>query len=298
MIDTKLITLITLIDTKSTIQTAHQLHITQPAVSQHIKALEQEYACILFEKKGRNLVCTEKGKILYNFAHKIIALESKIQETLHQEEIQTIHFGVTKSIAEGIMPYILPKMTIKYPSYNFNMMTENTKNLLDQLNHAQIQFALFEGNIKHTNYTCLPFMQANFIAICKKNGQYSKIQTIDELLKAPLCIREQGSGSRQILEHLLHSFDIELKDFYKVHEIASIPTILSMVKQDLAIAFIYKEAFDDPNIQTLLPDTFHVSRSFTFVMIPDLPDEEIYKQIYQDINDELISLNLDIKNKE
>ena len=63
MLETKLYTFLKLAECGSTTRCAEQLHITQPAVSQHLKALEAEYGLCLFAREGRRLVLTPEGKI-------------------------------------------------------------------------------------------------------------------------------------------------------------------------------------------------------------------------------------------
>lgn len=285
MLDVKLKTFLTLIEEKSTIRCAEVLHITQPAVTQHIRALEKEYDVELFIKEGRCLVPSEKGKELYRMAKQLATMDKQMHMMMRKKKTIPLYFGATRSIAETILPSLSASLLKEYPDRKCKLVVQNTHTLLEELKEGNLYFALIEGNVDHRQYVCEPLFETNFICVCKKDGRYADCKTIQDILQAPLFLREKGSGSRDIVEHTLQSFDIDVKDFAVCHEVESISVILSLVKEDLGITFIYKDAAKDyiekGILQQLLPEIVSIQRNFTFVMLPDMPFSEENKKVFE-----------------
>lgn len=104
MVDPKLTTFLTLVEEKTTVRCAEALHLSQPAVTQHIRALEAEYGVKLFAKEGRRLTLTEAGARFYRLAGRLPAMEAQLRAALTEGQAAPLHFGVTRSIGEGLMP--------------------------------------------------------------------------------------------------------------------------------------------------------------------------------------------------
>ena len=99
MIDVKVKTFLTLMEEKSTIQCAEVLHITQPAVTQHIRALEKEYEVKLFKKEGRCLVPTEKALEFYRMAKQLTTMEKHIHLSMQKQPAIPLYYGATNDLA-------------------------------------------------------------------------------------------------------------------------------------------------------------------------------------------------------
>ena len=90
MLETKLYTFLKLAECGSTTRCAEQLHITQPAVSQHLKALEAEYGLCLFAREGRRLVLTPEGKRFYHLARRLATMDRQLRELAERYRPQKV----------------------------------------------------------------------------------------------------------------------------------------------------------------------------------------------------------------
>ena len=125
MLEQKLYTFIKLAECESTTQTALELHMTQPAVSQQLKSLETEYDIQLFNREGRRIILTNEGRQFYLMLKRMITMEQQFAEMIKQPAVKTIRFGATLSISEGIMPELLPKMINHWKDIRFELTTQN-----------------------------------------------------------------------------------------------------------------------------------------------------------------------------
>ncbi len=292
MLDTKLYTFMKLIECGSTIKCAESLHITQPAVSQQIHALEEQYHISLFQKEGRLLRLTSQGKEFATLARRLMAMDNRFTELIQPQNKNYLSFGATFSIGESIMPALLPCLLKKLPEYQIHMAVKNTHTLLEMLEDGEIDFALIEGNFEHKRYTSYPFFSCYFSGLCKRNGRFSSVKSLHELQKAPLILRETGSGTRDIFENECLAHNVSPNDFTQVHEIENVPAILSLVSQDLGVTFAYEiiagKLLKEGILQIIPLEDFHLKRQLSFVFLPDTPltpQNEKMHTVFQDLLD-------------
>lgn len=285
MLDQKVYTFMKLAECENTTEAAEKLHITQPAVSQQLKALENEYGVKLFSREGRRLFITDEGKYFYSMVKRMITMEQQFTEMIKQPIVKTIKFGATLSISEGIIPILLPKMIKYWKDTRFEFITQNTYKLLQKLENGEIDFALIEGNFNQKKYTHFPFIKETFSGFCKKGSPYSKFKKLEECISAPLILREKGSGTRDIFESECRAYNISTEDFVFSYEIDSIPVIISLIKNDMGITFAYNCAVEkeikNGEIEKIPLKDFSLERDFSFVALPNTLKSENLFEIYK-----------------
>ncbi len=243
MLDYRLKTFLMLCREKSFTKTAEKLHMTQPAVSQHIQYLEKAYGTKLFVYQGKTLTLTPKGKLLRQFAVTVAADSKKVQEQLEEPEEpkQTLNFGATLTIGEFVMPEVLHAFFREHPQISLRMLVENTQKLLQQLQEGTIDFALIEGNFDHAQFEAKLLSRERFVAVCAKDFPLEEEKYAWwQLCEYPLIIREEGSGTRHILQQVLEEQNMRLSDFAITREIENFQAIKQLVLAGDGITFLYE----------------------------------------------------------
>lgn len=274
MLDFRLKTFLTLCRVLNYTKTAKILHITQPAVSQHIKHLELEYGIKLFIYEEKTLSLTEAGKILYTFVSGIEASSQRVKELISSSTDYhlPIHFGTTLTIGEYTMPQILSNLLKHYPKIHINMEVGNTATLLNKLENGNIDFALLEGHFNKAKYNSIVFSKESFIGICSPLNPLAKDKvSFNEIFKERLIVRELGSGSREIFEQILYEHNITMDNFSQQLEIGNINVIKNLVSQNLGITFLYKKAVEKElekgTLSQINIEDFNVEREYNFVFL-------------------------------
>lgn len=283
MIDFRIESFYTLCQTKSFTKTAQELYITQPAVTQHIKFLEEYYGGKLVEYREKKLKLTERGKKLYEYVKTIIADSKRIQEEIKNIEEKNRHLkiGATLSIAENIIPRIVKNIVAEKPFIKIGVTVENTKQLLNKIDNAEIEFAMIEGFFDKNSYGYRLFSNEDFIAVTNIDSKYiGKKNKLSDLFKEKLILRERGSGSRNILEQALFEKNLTLESFRDIIEIGNIAAIKELVKNGTGITFVYKAAVEKELIKGELAkieiEDFNLKREFNFVYLQN----SIYESEY------------------
>lgn len=245
MLDFRHETFLALCRIKSYTKTAKALHLTQPAVTQHIKALEAYYGNRLFTYADKKLTLTEHGELLYRFASTVASDSGILTELLQKKTLSDppLRFGATLSIGQYIMPDILEQVLRGRPRTPISMLVENTQHLLQELDRGEIQFALIEGLFNKAEYHSELFAMEPFIGVCSKDSPLANESlSFQELIRQHLILREKGSGTREIFEHQLEKHNLSIGSFAKVTEIGNMEVIKRLVKHDLGITFLYRAA--------------------------------------------------------
>ena len=158
---------------------AHELNISQPALSMMIKKLEQELNTKLFYKKGRNIFLTDNGYILLKSVDNIMYELSKAGDLIYKNEHSkqnTINFASSHS---RLISYVFDDYIARNPQYMFNCGIETMGQIIEKLLNYNIQFALSMMRIQHPDIECRAVIDEDIVITYPK--QFDSEQTMDFL---------------------------------------------------------------------------------------------------------------------
>ncbi len=271
---------------------ADELHITQPAVSQHIRYLEQLYQTRLFVREGKKIELTMAGKILLStmtvLRNDERAMIKRMQLCNNQKRKLT--FGVTMTIGEYVIAEPLARYLKKHPETDIHIKSGNTTELLESLRNGDLDFALVEGYFKSDEYDTIVYQKDDFIPVCAASHVFPHDHIdLKDLLKERLILREMGSGSRDILEKNLSVHDIDVTDFASIVEVENVHTIVSLLTADCGIAFLYEAAVRNELRQGILKPiplpAFHMTHDFTFLWNKGSAFSDEYRRVCNELKE-------------
>jgi DNA-binding transcriptional LysR family regulator len=196
---------------------AGELFITQPAVTKHIKELEQQLNVQLFKRNGNNINLTTAGKVLLHYTEKIFQTYTELETELAQLsniEAGTLHIGASTTVAQTILPKILAMFKKTYPAVSFTFLQGNTDYITQQMLAEKIDIAIVEGAAHYPQIAYSPFAKDEIVLVTRANNQLSKKAEISpkQLLNIPLVLREAGSGTLDVIFNALSTAQINPKD--------------------------------------------------------------------------------------
>lgn len=276
--DTKLNSFLKVVDQGSYTKAAIALHLTQPAITQHIKSLEEYFGASLLSFENRQLLLTKAGEEVHQYVKDLEAMETILFRKLHnlKRERREITFASTLTIGEFTMAPIIPSLLYRFSNYDLKMRVDNTENILESLRQGKISFALIEGLFQGEEFKSQQLKTCPFILVTAKNHPLTKKKVwLKDLLKERLIIREEGSGSREILEMGLRERNQSIEAFSQVMELGNVNLMKSMVQKDMGISLMYKDAALKELAQGSLVEVnisdLEMTRGFYFVRLKNLP---------------------------
>ena len=211
---------------------AEHLFLTQPAVTLQIKALESDLSVRLFDRRGGSVSLTRQGSVLLTYANKIAALVSEAERDLGCKDGKAsgeLSLGVSTTIAQYVLSRLLAAFQADYPQVDFTLHSGNTDDIVQLLLDGKVAVGLIEGPARDRGVRAEPFMEDELVLIAPPDTQSSELSR-SEFLKSNLFLREQGSGSRQVVETALKKAGLLLKEFPKVTILDSTEAIKSAIE--------------------------------------------------------------------
>ena len=268
MLDYRIDTFLTLCEQMNYRKTAEMLHISQPAVTQQIHYLENQYGRKLFQYENRRLVKTEAAAILEQYARAAKLQQQDLLQKLESSPIHTLRVGATKTIGDYYLKADIRRY-LQSPENALTLLVDNTEHLLHLLEENELDFAVVEGFFDKTRFDNILLRREPFVGICRKDHPFAGQEvTIEELLKETIIHREAGSGTRAILEQELRGYNESLQRFQRHICISSFNIILDLVKQGFGVSFVYNILADsDPELAKFSIRGESVVREFNIVYL-------------------------------
>jgi LysR family transcriptional regulator, transcriptional activator of the cysJI operon len=225
---------------------AEELFITQPAVTQQVKALEDEIGLRLFDRSGGRITLTAGGKVLLPFADKMKEVcdqaFSAVAESSGQQAGE-LAIGASQTIGQYLLPNFVAGFVKAYPRIRVIVRSGNTEAMLDALLAHEVQLALIEGPDQRKDLNIEPFLQDHMVLVVPPSHEWADQEVeVDALKQQPLLMREFGSGSRRVVERAIVAAGLQKKDLKIQMELDSTEGLLSAVEAGLGVTFVSRWA--------------------------------------------------------
>lgn len=242
MINARLHTLLEVYKQGSITKAAATLNLTQPAVSQHIRYLEDEYKVKLFLRGDRELKITEDGEILVKYAKRINALEQNLKIALkdRKKNIRHLNIGITQSLETGLSTTLLAEYCNENPKTHVTIISDTIQNLYQKLKTYEVDVILIDGKISDSNFNSI-LLDTDYLVLAVGNDNplsKKSVVTLDELKKENLILRLPGAGTRTLFEANLSSNNQSIDDFNVILEVDNIAIIKELVKNNFGVSVL------------------------------------------------------------
>ncbi len=257
MMDTRLITFLELVRTKSYTKTAQALYITQPAVTHHIKSLEKDNNIKLFSNT-KTFRLSVAGQIIYEYAQKCELMDNQLKQALEKEASTThiLKFATTNQVASVIMNRVLITWMKNHPMDKIIMNILNHNEIVDAIHNGEIDFAIIDNNYDQTLFNGkLLFSLAASICVGFGHSLSHKQKINFEQLQKETIITNLESGSNDLLELALKKDNLSIETLPNVLKINDAKMVKDLVINGIGLALIYDDYIEndlkDKKIYTL-----------------------------------------------
>jgi len=219
------------------------LHLSQPAVSQHIHALEEELGLRLFDRSGTRTSLTSAGTLLLKYAERSARILEEAQSALSKLEggvSGLLPLGASTTVAQYILPRILGAFLKDNPKVTLSVVSGNTEEIVGLLLNGSITLGLIEGPPMSKQVHTEKFLEDRMLLIAPRGHEWSGIDSVplQALAEVPLLMREQGSGSRRVVEQALKKAGLPLNQLHIQMNLDSTEAIVSGVEAGLGLGFV------------------------------------------------------------
>ena len=241
---TKLATLVAVIDAGGFAAAGRALHLSQPAVSQHIAQLERQTGLALFERAGRRRIPTEAGLALADTARRAIAGLAETERTARElRGLERGRLRVAASTTPGIymVPRALGAFRARHPGIDVQLDISDTFEVERKLQSRSADVAVLGQYDAPEELMLAPFRLDYLVAICSERGDLAQDTSLDEFLSREFVARKRGSSTRDIFERWLQERGRRLRPRM---EFASTEAVKQAVAADLGVSVVSGAAIE------------------------------------------------------
>lgn len=276
MLDSRIYTFLELCKVMNYRKTAERLNMTQPAVTQHIKYIEREYQCKLFEYRGKVVSKTEKCLELEQHAKSLVYADQAVIKELSENPLMKISIGATKTIGEYTIEESVMEL-MQREDVELHLIIDNTHHLLQMLNNLELDVLMLEGYFDKNTYGHKLIKKEEVVGICSPKHPFSgKTVSLDEVFKEHIIMREEGSGTRSIFEHYLQEKNYSLDSFARKTVLSSYKLIEKAILGNLGISFVYRAVTVASEFATFQIEESNIIHEFNYVFLKNVEVNQIF----------------------
>jgi DNA-binding transcriptional LysR family regulator len=233
----------TVAETKSFSKTSEIIHLTQPAVSLQIQALEEKYETKLFDRSSSKVNLTPAGEVLYKYAKDILALYASAEKVISEMTglvKGSITIGAGSTIGNYLLPRVITDFRKAHPKIKVHLLIGNMQKVIELLNSGNINIGFVEGDVKRHKMFSEKLVSDELLVIVPHHHQWAQRKEISatELIGEPFIFREAGSSTRQTIEKFLSKHGITTQEMKVSMVLGSTEAIKDAVENGLGISII------------------------------------------------------------
>lgn len=222
---------------------AKELFVSQPAITKHINELERQYSVRLFDRTGGKIILTDAGRLLLEHCSRILDEYNRMEydmNLLNERSSGHISIGASTTIAQYVLPQILAEFTERFPQIEVSLTNGNSLDIEKALINHDIDLGMVEGISHSAGLQYEPFLEDELVTIVKTSGSEPLPEeiTIQDLCRLPLVIREQGSGTLEVIETELEKYGVKPQELNIRIRMGSTEAIKSFLRHSRSVGIV------------------------------------------------------------
>lgn len=226
----------------STTHAAQVLALSQSAVSASLTDLEGQLSVQLFDRAGKRLIINEHGRLLYPRAMALLD-HAKDIELLFKQGQGALSLAASSTIGNYLLPAVIADYRRDLPDARLELTVGNSQEVIDAVAHFNADIGLIEGPCHQHDIVSQPWLQDELVIFAAPGAAiFKQPVTLETLANAPWILREQGSGTRELVDHLLLS---KLSHYHVTMELGNSEAIKHAVRYGMGLSCLSRRVIAD-----------------------------------------------------
>jgi DNA-binding transcriptional LysR family regulator len=237
------------VERRSFSQAAERLHVTQPAISLQVRALEKRLGTQLLDRSGRRVEPTDAGWKLYRGAQRLLALEEQLVSDVAATSEGALEgelvIGASTGPAAIVMPLLLCEFQLANPGVHVVLTVSDTQTVVEHVATRQLELGVVGAARRHRGVRFEPFFSDEVILACPAGHRFAgRTMRLDDLRNERLILMQEGAGVRQIVEDALRKQEKRLRDLDVRLELGLQESVRQAVEAGYGVTFISRAAIE------------------------------------------------------
>ncbi|EOY5051031.1 DNA-binding transcriptional regulator YeiE [Serratia marcescens] len=222
----------------STTQASVVLALSQSAVSAALADLEGQLGVQLFDRVGKRLVINEHGRLLYPKALALLEQAGEIEQ-LFRHDGGALRIAASSTIGNYMLPEMIARYRRDFPATPLELNVGNSQDVIVAVADFRVDLGLIEGPCHMPELVTQPWLEDELVVFAAPDNPLTRQPpTLEALANAPWILRERGSGTREVLDHLLLA---HLPHFQLVMELGNSEAIKHAVRHGIGISCLSRQ---------------------------------------------------------
>lgn len=225
---------------KSISKVAEECHLSQPALSQQMRKLEEEIGLRLLDRSNRGIVLTSGGKVVYKYFHQIIEVyENMLEEIKSLNHYSgTVRIFASYVVGQYALPCSIHKMSEKFPKFNFTLATMSSGEVVRKILEEKGSIGFIVSSVNNPDLVCKHIYTDKGYLVCSEKFYKENIITLDKLKTYPMITMTDHFSSQRILNQTLKKAGHDIGDFNILMNLDSTESLKASVIANLGFAIL------------------------------------------------------------
>lgn len=229
---------------------AENTYLSQPTISTHIRALEEELNTQLLLRDTKNLQVTPRGQELYECACRMLELQDNLLQRWRQSDQHIIQLGASTIPSAYILPEVLPLYGKQNPGSYFVVHQSDSRQVIDGVAGGLFDVGMSGMPCQDETIRCEPFFRDRMVLITPVSRRFLAMQSqgeqaLPELLREPIILRETGSGSQKSADRFLAQMGLRENELRVTARVNDQESIKNLVSGGLGVSIVSEKAVRD-----------------------------------------------------
>ena len=237
------------VDYGSFSEAARRLYLTQPTISAHIRALENELKVKLIIRTTKKLTITTKGYQLYDSAVRILHIRNNLLEDFTGSKKHIIDLSASTIPSSYLLPELLAGFGKICPDVYFHSLQSDSAEAIQKVIDGSVDLGLVGQYIEKDDCCYIPFSQDSLLIAAPVTPHYLKLKeknaSLDELIREPMIVREKGSGTKKEMDFFLEKSGIAPSDLNVIARMNDLESIKQSIVNGLGISILSARSVQD-----------------------------------------------------
>lgn len=237
------------VDYGSFSEAARRLYLTQPTISAHIRALENELKVKLIIRTTKKLTITTKGYQLYDSAVRILHIRNNLLEDFTGSKKHIIDLSASTIPSSYLLPELLAGFGKICPDVYFHSLQSDSAEAIQNVIDGSVDLGLVGQYIEKDDCCYIPFCQDSLLIAAPVTPHYLKLKeknaTLEELIREPMIVREKGSGTKKEMDFFLEKSGIAPSDLNVIARMNDLESIKQSIVNGLGISILSARSVQD-----------------------------------------------------
>ena len=233
---------------RSFTKASEELHLTQPTVSDHIKTLEEELDCVLFDRLGRMIKPTKEAEVLFIHSSEILERIGHLREAvgnMRKEVAGELIIGASTIPGTYLLPRAVADFRKEYPSVFYQVIVSDSREIMEKILDHELILGIVGTRVPHKDLHYQPLLDDELIVVAATSLMQKQSVTLREFIGMSMVLREEGSGTRKEMEKNLEGKGISLEGLKVAGYFSSTDAVKQAVKAGLGISILSRFAVEE-----------------------------------------------------